>query len=133
MAVKFLYQCEAERVFHFSEPHFDSFCHHLGITSNLRSLTYNYAKGVNELLQRIDQIIDNASPRWSTSRLAATDRCVVRLATYELLETKVPSAVILNEAVRLAKIYGTEHSGRFVNGLLDKIKESLRATNPPSE
>ena len=56
--------------------------------------------------------------------MAATDRSVLRLATWEILEKAAPPKVIINEAIDLAKKYGTEHSGAFVNGILDAITKS---------
>jgi len=59
---------------------------------------------------------------WSWERLVAVDKSILRLATYELLyEKRVPIEVSLNEAVEIAKAYGTEKSGKFVNGILDVI------------
>jgi N utilization substance protein B len=58
---------------------------------------------------------------WPIDRLANTDRSVLRLAAYELLHTETPPQVVINEAVELAKRYGTEDSGRFVNGVLGAL------------
>ena len=66
-------------------------------------------------------------PDWPFERVALLDRIVLRLATFELLErSDVPTGVILSEAVELAKRYGTDESGRFVNGLLASVAAELR-------
>lgn len=64
---------------------------------------------------------------WSPERLAGTDHAILRLAAYELQHLDTPPQVVINEAVALAKAYGTEASGRFVNGVLG----ALVRTQPP--
>lgn len=72
--------------------------------------------------EEIDQAIDQAAEHWSIERMAALDRDVLRLATAELrFDPSVPVEVAVNEAVELAKNYGTEDSGRFVNGVLSRF------------
>jgi len=69
----------------------------------------------------LDRTIAELTTDWSIDRLANTDRTVLRLAAYELLHTETPPQVVINEAVELAKRYGTEDSGRFVNGVLGTL------------
>ena len=81
-------------------------------------------KNVMTRLEEIDEIIkSHLKKNWTLSRLASADRNILRLAVYELkfAEDKIPVGVALNEAVKLAKKYGTDDSGRFVNGVLDAI------------
>lgn len=81
-------------------------------------------KNVSAHLAEIDEIIKSyLKKNWTLSRLAAADRNILRLAVYELkfAEDKIPVGVAINEAVKLAKKYGTDDSGRFVNGVLDAI------------
>lgn len=81
-------------------------------------------KNVRANLDSIDQIIKSyLKKNWTLSRLASADRNILRLAVYELrfAEDKIPVGVAINEAVKLAKKYGTDDSGRFVNGVLDAI------------
>jgi len=72
---------------------------------------------------RIDGIIERAAPAFPIDQIAATDRAALELATYEMLARDVPVGVAINEAVELAKTYGGENSGRFVNGVLGTIAE----------
>jgi len=73
----------------------------------------------------IDRLIRTQAENWRLERMPAVDRNILRLAVYELLyETDVPRLVVVDEAVDLAKSYGSENSGRFVNGLLDGILKS---------
>ena len=75
----------------------------------------------------IDEMIVEYSHTWTIQRMPAIDRNVLRLAIYELLDRQdVPVAVIINEAVELAKRFSTEESGRYVNGLLSAIAKKVR-------
>lgn len=77
-------------------------------------------------LDRIDDTIRTASTKWRLERMPRVDRNVLRLATWELLQrAETPRAVILDEAIELAKTFGTEDSGAFVNGVLHRIAEDL--------
>ena len=81
-------------------------------------------KNVRARLEEIDEIIkSHLKKNWTLTRLASADRNILRLAVYELkfAEDKIPVGVAINEAVKLAKRYGTDDSGRFVNGVLDAI------------
>lgn len=75
---------------------------------------------------RIDEIISDCAQNWTLARIARCDLSILRLAVYELLyRTDVPPIVSINEAIDLAKIFSTEDSHRFVNGLLDRVKAHL--------
>jgi N utilization substance protein B len=79
-------------------------------------------RGVAAELEAIDEAIRKASTNWRLERMARVDRNVLRLGAWELMRSEeVPRAVILDEAVELAKRYGSEESGAFVNGVLDRI------------
>ena len=69
--------------------------------------------------------IEEASSNWRLDRMARVDRNVLRLAVYELLRTDVPVKVVINEAIELGKKFGSESSGAFVNGVLDKVAAGL--------
>ena len=79
-------------------------------------------EGVHHHLQEIDERIRAQADNWRLERMPSVDRNILRLAIYELAhETDVPKLVVLDEAVELAKRFGSEQSGRFINGLLDGI------------
>jgi len=81
-------------------------------------------------LTEIDKLLDNIAENWSLNRINRVDLAILRLATAELLYMKeTPAAVVVNEAVNLAKKYGTDDSGRFVNGVLGKIIRNLKNEN----
>ena len=92
-------------------------------------------EGVQENLMEVDEHLQARSENWSLKRMAAVDRNVMRMAVYEMLfRDDIPPVVSLNEAVRISKDYGTPDSGKFVNGVLDKILKSLdRPTRTASE
>lgn len=85
------------------------------------------AAGVFEHQARIDALLTKLAKDWPLDRMAVLDRAVLRMGVYELLERPdVPTAVVLDEAVELAKRYSTEESGRFVNGVLAAAAVELR-------
>jgi N utilization substance protein B len=93
------------------------------LTSKTREFARQLVDGVLSEQDKIDPLIKKYAENWEMSRMAAIDRCILRLAAYELLcETDTPINVIINEAVEIAKKFSTSESSKFVNGILDKIK-----------
>jgi N utilization substance protein B len=87
-------------------------------------------RGVADALAAIDEQIAKASANWRIERMARVDRNVLRLGAWELMNVPdVPRSVVLDEAVELAKEYGTEESSGFVNGVLNRIAETLGRTD----
>jgi len=84
-------------------------------------------RGVWERRGEIDVLIGEAAENWRVERMALVDRNILRLGAYELsLGSEIPFAVAINEAVDLGKRFGSEESGAFVNGILDRISEIVR-------
>ncbi len=84
--------------------------------------------GTMERQKDLDLVIEKAAPEWPIDRIAPVDRNVLRLGLYELLfadRAVVPAKVAINEAIELAKSFGGEHSGRFVNGVLGAVYKEL--------
>lgn len=77
--------------------------------------------GVEERRAELDAMLDARSENWRVARMAATDRAVLRIALYELLHTDTPGPVVVDEAIELARRYGSEASPRFVAGILGKL------------
>jgi len=91
-----------------------------------RAFAQQLVEGTIEHLPEIDQKIASFTQDWSLSRMANVDRNVMRLATYEVLFcSDIPGRVSLNEAIELAKRFGGEESAKFVNGILDRIVDSV--------
>ena len=83
--------------------------------------------GVLEHVRELDDEIDSASEHWRVQRMPVVDRAILRLGLYELrYEPDTPAAVVVAEAVRLAKTFSTERSGAFVNGVLATLAEKER-------
>ena len=83
-------------------------------------------QGVIEHRAELDGVIEKHVRNWSIDRMAAVDRNVLRLAVYEMLHREdIPPVVSINEAVDIAKKFSTHDSGKFVNGILDKVKGEL--------
>jgi N utilization substance protein B len=88
-------------------------------------------RGVEANCDDLDRLLSEYSEHWAVERMPAVDRAVLRLGCFELAhEPDVPTAVVISEAVDLAKQYSTKDSGRFVNGLLARIAEQVRTPSP---
>lgn len=87
--------------------------------------------GVRKHRPEIDELLSKQAANWSLQRMAVTDRNVLRLGAYEILFTDTPRVVVINEAVDLARRYGSHQSAPFVNGILDRLKVERR--NAPVE
>lgn len=81
-------------------------------------------RGVLEHLPEVDGAIHATAQHWKLERMDRVDRNILRLATYELLFVDVPARIVINEAIEVAKSFGTEESGSFVNGVLDRVAEN---------
>ena len=91
-----------------------------------RAYADELVRGVRGDAEKLDERIRAASQNWRLERMARIDRNALRLGAFELLtRTDVPRAVILDEAVELAKRFGSEESSKFVNGVLDRIADDL--------
>jgi N utilization substance protein B len=90
-------------------------------------LTQELVRGVDANLPQLDELIAAKAKGWTLTRMPVLDLSVMRLAVFELVERPhVPTAVVLNEAVELAKRYSTDDSGRFVNGVLAALAADVR-------
>ncbi|MCX5893129.1 MAG: transcription antitermination factor NusB [Deltaproteobacteria bacterium] len=129
-ALKFLYQ--ADFVEGHSQEDLERFWSHFhpegpGVPAYLRKL----AAGVAAHQEELDALIVRYSEHWRLERMTVVDRNLLRLAAFELLyQPKIPPKVVLNEAVELAKRYGSDDSGGFVNGILDQIRAAHEGQGP---
>lgn len=90
--------------------------------------------GVLDKKSEIDREIEAASDNWSVDRMPVVDRNILRIAVYEMRHASVPFKVAIDEAVELAKRFGTDESGAFVNGILDRMHrqaEERKAASAP--
>lgn len=92
---------------------------------SIKDFAVTLAKGTRDNISIIDETISSYAQNWQLERMAMIDRNIMRMACYELLYVDdIPPKVSINEAVDLAKKYGDTESGKFVNGILDKIKKN---------
>jgi N utilization substance protein B len=105
------------------------FCEHFEAPESIRDFAFELARGVDEHREEVDTLIKQFSEHWRLERMPTVDRNILRLAIYELLyRSDIPAKVSINEAVDLGKKYGSEDSGSFINGILDRIRLHLEET-----
>lgn len=97
-----------------------------GLSESASNYAIDLIEGVQSNRDSIDSVIAKISSEWKVERMAGVDRNIVRIAVYEMQfgEEKIPPNVVINEAVELAKKFGAEESGRFVNGILGTLANS---------
>lgn len=121
LAVSLLYQLE----FHPDDPEgaMKAFWGERPVPPEVKAFTDELVRGTLKHKEAIDGILTEHAEHWSLPRMALVDRNILRMAVYELLfRSDIPEKVAINEAIEIAKAYGTEESGRFVNGILDRVK-----------
>jgi N utilization substance protein B len=91
-----------------------------------RAFAEQLVHGVSSHRRGLDRILAGTSEHWRVERMAVVDRNVLRMAVYELVfEADTPPAVVIDEAIEVAKRFGGEESGAFVNGVLDAVRKAL--------
>ena len=92
----------------------------------VKSFAEEIVKGTYKHLTKINVLIKECAKNWSLDRMAVVDRNVLRMAVYEILyRMDIPTSVTINEAIEIAKKYGTDESGSFVNGILDSVARKI--------
>ena len=87
----------------------------------LQEFAWSLFSGVMEWKAQIDRHLEETAANWQLARMAPTDRNILRLGAYELLHTDTPHRVVIDEAVEMAKKFGSMQSFQFVNGILDRL------------
>jgi len=109
----------------------DLFWANFGAPEDARPFSSLLVEGTWSKKEHLDELISRHSENWSLSRMARVDRNILRLAVYELIYCDdIPPKVTLNEAIDLGKIYGSENSGSFINGILDALYADMRGAEP---
>lgn len=107
---------------------FDDFRHDVEVSEPAFAFTETLVRGVRDQLADLDQRIEHAADNWRVSRMGATERNILRMGAYELLyRPDVPPAAAIDQAIDLAKRFGSEESGKFVNGILDRLHHHREA------
>lgn len=98
----------------------DYFLRNEEATEDAKKFAVSFVEGIQPNLEKIDEIIQKYSRNWALKRISQVDRAILRLAFYELVFLKdTPEKVVLDEAIELAKKFGSEDSFAFINGILD--------------
>jgi N utilization substance protein B len=110
-------------------PFIERFVHDRLRAANLEPFCLSLLDGVVNHQAEIDQRLADAAENWRVARMATVDRNVLRLGAFELLHsTETPPAVVIDEAINLARRYGAADSPAFVNGVLDKLRQAAAPT-----
>jgi N utilization substance protein B len=100
------------------------------IPQDIKAFAVNLIKGTINKLAEIDELIDKHSKNWKFERLTTVDKSILRIAICEMVNSDgTPPAVVIDEAIELAKIYGGEASGQFINGILDAVNKFYLGNN----
>jgi transcription antitermination factor NusB len=109
---------------------FDLICNNFGAAEEIKPFSRELVEGVCGHLKELDELLAKASQNWRVERIAKVDLSILRLALYELVyKADIPPKVSINEAVDLGKKFGSEESGAFINGILDKAYHTLILIN----
>ena len=113
------------------DERFDAFSLLYQVNKKARPYARTLIGGIFDKLDEIDGAIGAHATNWRLERIAATDRNLLRVAIFELLfQDDVPSQVAINEAVEIAKRFGTQESPAFINGVLDAVQQSRQQEQP---
>jgi N utilization substance protein B len=104
----------------------------LALTEAARQLADTFVTGTARALDRIDPLIATHAANWRLERMAVIDRAILRLGIHELLHTDTPRAVVIDEALELARAYSAEPAVKFINGVLDAVARAVEADQGPS-
>jgi len=126
VALQFLYQLDLQGADD-PTPYAKEFWERHPVDEQARAFAEAIVRGSKQNQAKIDAIITQYAEHWDLDRMAVVDRNILRAAVYELLwESDVPPKVTINEAIEIAKKFGTGESSRFINGVLDRIHKELR-------
>ncbi len=121
-ALKILYRVEISR--EPLESSIEDFWKREDASKEVKDFANLLAKGTLDNCSKIDEVISSYADNWEIKRMAVIDKNVLRMGVFELLHMDdIPYKVSINEAIDLAKKYGDVDSGKFVNGILDKIRD----------
>ena len=125
LALKFLYQSE----FNSDSPHskLPLFFERANVSKDIQNFTQGLIEKFLSHEKEVDELLNKISTNWVLDRMAVIDKNILRLGICELLfDSTTPPKVVINEAVEIAKNFGTEESPDFINGILDKIFRDLK-------
>ena len=120
LALKFLYQTEFNS--NSADSQLNSFCERANVSEEIQDFTQTLIKNIFVHKKEVDGLLKKISANWVPDRMAMIDKNILRLGICELMfDSTTPPKVVINEAVEIAKKFGTEESPDFINGILDKV------------
>ena len=126
VALQFLYQLDLQGEGD-PAPYAGEFWALHPLDADMRDFADAIVRGVKASQAKVDDIITRYTEHWDLDRMAVVDRNILRLAVYELgWRAETPPKVVINEAIEIAKKFGTRESSRFINGILDRVHRELR-------
>ena len=126
VALQFLYQLDLQGEDD-PVPHEREFWARHALSGEAKTFAETLVRGTKASQAKIDQAIEQYTENWDLERMAVVDRNILRVAVYEMLWTEeAPAKVVINEAIEIAKKFGTRESSRFINGVLDRVHRELR-------
>ena len=129
VALQFLYQLDLHGADD-PTPHEREFWQLHPVEGDTHTFAESLVRGTKQQQAKIDQLLTQYAEHWDLERMAVVDRNILRMAIYELLwEPEVPPKAAINEAIEIAKKFGTTESSRFINGVLDRILREHRPTS----
>ena len=124
-ALSYLYQLDLQVPTLTDTP--EKFAQHFKVMEPFQNYFFQIVRGVGDKKSQIDTEITEAAEHWKLYRIGKIDKAILRIAIYELMDCPETShKIIIDEAVEIAKIFGTQESSAFVNGILDKIAKKYR-------
>ena len=124
LALQVLYQIDLTGLE--AAPALELFCEHFEVSKKSMPYTRLLVQGVIDNRQELDSLIGSHAENWRPERMSVIDRNILRLALYELrYQNDVPPKVVINEAIEVAKRFGNEESGPFINGILDAVRKTM--------
>ncbi|MGB3224259.1 MAG: transcription antitermination factor NusB [Desulforhopalus sp.] len=105
---------------------FDLFCALFQVNKKARAYALVLLQGISDNIEKIDSLIADAASNWRIERIASTDKNLLRIAVFEMLQmADVPPQVAINEAVEIAKRFAGDDSPKFINGVLDAVRSII--------
>ena len=125
VALQFLYQLDQHGAVD-PAPFAEEFWARHPVDPDTREFAEALVRGTKQNQGKVDELIGQCAEHWDLDRMAVVDRNLLRIAVYEMLwQPDVPPKVAINEAIEIAKKFGTAESSRFVNGVLDRVHREL--------
>ena len=127
LALQFLYQLDLNGAADLTPHEADFWAQQGEVDASTRDYTTTLVQGAKAEQPKIDELITHSTEHWDLERMSVVDRNILRVAVFELaFQHDVPPKVAINEAIEIAKKFGTRESSRFINGVLDRIHRELR-------